>query len=145
MSLDTFIGTKIIQATPMNRKEYNDFRGWELPKDENGDDAGYLVIYPDSNPNTSHYQGYVSWSPKKQFDDAYLTIGKVDHLEPFQQRLLGEFTLLKDMLKKLKKFIGSPNFFKLDFFTRSKLEEQSRHMNAYKTVLAWRTKDLQMK
>lgn len=66
-----YIGTKIINAKPMNRQEYNDFRGWTLPADENGDDEGYLVEYLDGGKNTEQYQGYISWSPKKQFEDAY--------------------------------------------------------------------------
>ena len=66
------IGTKMVNATPMNRAEYNEFRGWLLPADENGADEGYLVEYLDGGePNTSHYAGYVSWSPKAQFDAAY--------------------------------------------------------------------------
>lgn len=48
-----FIGTKLINAIPMTRKRYNDFRGWELPADENGEDEGYLVEYLDGGkPNT---------------------------------------------------------------------------------------------
>ena len=46
----------------MNRLDYNDFRGWDLPKYENGADAGYIVQYVD---------GYISWSPHDQFYDAY--------------------------------------------------------------------------
>lgn len=53
-----FIGTKIIKAMPMTRGEYNKLRGWNIPKDENPDDKGYLVEYSD---------GYISWSPLKQF------------------------------------------------------------------------------
>jgi hypothetical protein len=41
--MQTYNGTKIIRALPMTRKEYNDYRGWQLPADENGDDEGYLV------------------------------------------------------------------------------------------------------
>lgn len=67
-----YIGTKAINAKPMNRLEYNKLRGWELPSDENGDDEGYLVEYPDGGaPNCVGFDGYVSWSPKKQFEDAY--------------------------------------------------------------------------
>ena len=67
-----YIGTKIILAEPMNRQEYNDYRGWELPDDEDGREEGYLVEYPDS-PNSNHacHAGYLSWSPKDQFDNAY--------------------------------------------------------------------------
>lgn len=66
------IGTKQVKSTPMNRLDYNIFRGWELPANENGSDEGYLVEYLDGGaPNTPHYAGYVSWSPKAQFDAAY--------------------------------------------------------------------------
>lgn len=60
--MKTYIGTKIIQAKPMTRGEYNNFRGWQIPQDENPNDDGYLVKYPD---------GYISWSPKQVFEDAY--------------------------------------------------------------------------
>lgn len=67
-----YIGTKRINAEPMTRAAYNLFRGWELPKDENGDDAGYLVEYIDGGAaNTATYKGYVSWSPKDVFERAY--------------------------------------------------------------------------
>ena len=69
---DLYIGTKMINAEPMTRAAYNVFRGWELPADENGDDEGYLVEYlDDGKPNTTTHAGYVSWSPKEQFDNAY--------------------------------------------------------------------------
>jgi hypothetical protein len=67
-----YIGTKLVNMAPMTRQEYNDFRGWTLPYDENGTDEGYLVEYLDGGkPNTPHYAGYVSWAPKAQADDAY--------------------------------------------------------------------------
>lgn len=70
--MKTYIGTKIVNMKPMTRAEYNIFRGWELPSNENGDDAGYLVEYTDGGkPNTEQYAGYVSWSPKDQADAAY--------------------------------------------------------------------------
>jgi len=70
--MKNYIGTKLIGAIPMNRLAYNEFRGWDLPADENGDDEGYLVEYHDGGkPNTESYAGYVSWSPKEQFDNAY--------------------------------------------------------------------------
>ena len=57
-----YIGTKIIEGKPMTRGEYNLYRGWTIPENENPEDAGYLVKYPD---------GYESWSPKEQFEEAY--------------------------------------------------------------------------
>ena len=69
-----YIGTKIINAKPMNRLDYNVFRGWALPKDEDGTDEGYLVEYTDGGkPNTKDFAGYVSWSPREQFEQAYHT------------------------------------------------------------------------
>ena len=60
--MERFIGTKIVYAEPMTRGEYNLFRGWQIPADENPDDPGYKVVYSDD---------YVSWSPAAAFDEAY--------------------------------------------------------------------------
>jgi len=70
--MNRYIGVKEINAKPMTRREYNDFRGWDLPANENGDDEGFLVEYIDGgSPNTPDYKGYVSWSPKDVFERAY--------------------------------------------------------------------------
>lgn len=49
-----------VEAEPMTRGDYNKFRGWTTPADENPADEGYIVKYPD---------GYVSWCPKAQFEN----------------------------------------------------------------------------
>jgi hypothetical protein len=70
--MQRFIGTKEIRAVKMTRLEYNIFRGWTLPADENGLDEGFLVEYVDGGEaNTAEYAGYVSWSPKDVFENAY--------------------------------------------------------------------------
>jgi hypothetical protein len=67
-----YIGVKLIHAKPMTRAEYNAYRGWELPADENGSDAGFLVEYLDGGKaNTPDHAGYVSWSPADVFERAY--------------------------------------------------------------------------
>lgn len=67
-----YVGTKVIAATPMTRLEYNKYRNWQLPADENGDDEGYLVEYQDGGkPNHPDHSGYISWSPKDVFDRSY--------------------------------------------------------------------------
>lgn len=63
--MQTYIGTKIIKAEPMNLGNYNKHRGWTIPPDEDPSREGYLVEYPD---------GYKSWSPKEVFDVAYREI-----------------------------------------------------------------------
>lgn len=60
--MQKYIGTKMIEAKPMNRGDYNLYRGWQIPADENPAEDGYLIVYQD---------GYESWSPKPQFDEAY--------------------------------------------------------------------------
>lgn len=70
--MKTYIGTKLVKMQPMNRAEYNTYRGWVLPEDEDGNDDGYLVEYLDGGkPNVAGHEGYVSWSPKAQADAAY--------------------------------------------------------------------------
>ena len=59
--IQQYIGVKIVEAKPMTRGDYNEYRGWTIPKDEDPNDAGYLVVYPD---------GYESWCPKQQFEEA---------------------------------------------------------------------------
>lgn len=72
MTMMQCIGTKLINAQPMTRQAYNDLRGWTVPDDENPADAGYLVEYLDGgSPNVPGYAGYVSWSPKEVFEQAY--------------------------------------------------------------------------
>jgi hypothetical protein len=70
----THIGHKNIMATPMSRGDYNKYRGWELPSNERYDDDGYLIEYESrvgEASNVQGHEGYVSWSPKQVFDDAY--------------------------------------------------------------------------
>jgi hypothetical protein len=60
---------KQVHAEPMTRGEYNIYRGWSIPADENPNDAGYLVVYNKDTPK--HYE---SWSPKDVFDDGYTVV-----------------------------------------------------------------------
>lgn len=71
-----YIGMKVVHAEPMNRIEYCTKRGWDVPKDENPYDEGYLIKYPD---------GYISWSPKDVFEGAYK---KADGVAPYYHDLL---------------------------------------------------------
>lgn len=70
--MQMYFGTKMVAARPMTRAAYNDYRGWQLPADENGADEGYLVEYQDGGAgNHPDHEGYISWSPKVQFEKAY--------------------------------------------------------------------------
>lgn len=54
-TMQTYIGCKIIQAEPMN-EDMGRISDGGPPR------SGYRVVYPD---------GYISWSPKEVFEEAY--------------------------------------------------------------------------
>lgn len=131
-----FIGTKVILAEAMTRAAYNAFRGWTLPADENGADAGYLVEYQDGGkPNVSGRAGYVSWSPKEQFDNAYRARPAVPALAPHQQRVVDEKAELDERLEKLVAFTKTPIFAGLDSAERNRLDKQAEAMTMYSYIL----------
>jgi hypothetical protein len=69
--MDTYIGVKLIKAEPMRLGAYNEHRGWKIPSNQDPEKEGYLVTYPD---------GYISWSPKDQFELAYFKTEKEDSI-----------------------------------------------------------------
>ncbi len=72
MQKPVFISHKKVTPTAMTLAEYNAIQGWKLPKDQNGAIEGYLIEYLDGGePNHKDYAGYISWSPKEQFDNGY--------------------------------------------------------------------------
>ena len=68
--MEKYIGTKMVKAEPAFRVSGENFRNeihpksWSIPVDREGQtwEDGYKVEYPD---------GYVSWSPKEVFEEAY--------------------------------------------------------------------------
>lgn len=147
--MKTFIGTKVIKAsTEMSRKEYCEYRGWELPKDENGDDRVYLVEYePDetSKPNHPNHQGYISMSPKAVFEKAYIPIKTSNDIKdyekllPHQKRVRDEADELNDKIEKLDTFIESNSIFQtLDEAEQNRLIQQVRGMEYYFSILVER-------
>lgn len=85
-----YFGTKQIIATAMTRLTYDQYRGWELPSDENGDDAGYLVEYVDGGAsNHPDHAGYISWSPSDVFDRAYQESGSMSFGHAIEAMKLG--------------------------------------------------------
>lgn len=53
-----YIGAKIVTARLMRLGDYNEYRGWQIPDNEDPTRKGYLVQYED---------GYESWSPLEAF------------------------------------------------------------------------------
>ena len=44
--MKNYIGVKVVAAEPMSRGEYNEYRGWKIPSDENQEDEGYQLNAP---------------------------------------------------------------------------------------------------
>ena len=129
--MQQYIGKKLINAKPMNRLDYNNFRGWELPSDENGADEGYLVEYVDGGKaNTDEYEGYVSWSPADVFDRAYRPCG--NHV----QRMQIEFDDLQDKFTKLDDFLLTDSVYTLPIEQTNLMRKQHGLMYEYLSVLS---------
>ena len=70
--MTAFVGTKSVLATPMTRGEYNEYRGWQIPENEDPNEQGYLIEYVDGGkPNDERHAGYISWSPADVFERSY--------------------------------------------------------------------------
>lgn len=103
--MDKYIGCKLVEAERMTRGDYNKKRGWTIPENENPEDAGYFLKYPD---------GYLSWSPAEVFENAYLklsdnpklpsgiSIGQEmvdDFIASYEVFTLGENTMVRCVLR----------------------------------------------
>lgn len=128
-----YIGKKLVKATPMTRLAYNQLRGWELPADENGEDAGYLVEYTDGGQaNHPAYTGYISWSPAAVFERAYnIAESRID-------RMLIEESELKERITKLSEFVAGDVYLKLHKDEQNLLAAQLSAMTTYYAILAMR-------
>jgi hypothetical protein len=105
-----YIGTKIVTA-------------WEQSKDEQ---PGYAVKYQD---------GYISWCPKAQFEEANVAIGHVGHLQPHQQRVVAECEQLADRIQKLEAFLSTPVFAGLPEDDQQLLKMQADAMVLYLGII----------
>lgn len=134
-----YVGTKILVALAMTRAAYNEYRGWKLPSDEDGADDGYLVEYQDGGkPNHPDHAGYISWTPKAQFDAAYVAIPSIDGLAPHQIRAAGELAQLRDKTKKLRAFVFGPAIDTVPADEHHRLSKQLDAMDEYEAILSAR-------
>ena len=120
-----YTGTKEVKARPMTLGEYNDYRGWDLPSDEDAAKEVYLVEYaidPESPPNHADHAGYITMSPKHVFDKAYRRSGT------FQDRLQIEINELESKIGKLDSALEGKKVTEESVLI---LELQLTQMNAY--------------
>lgn len=136
--MHTYIGTKMIMGTPMTRGKYNEYRGWTMPENEDGNEEGYLVEYPDGNTNHENHAGYISWSPKNTFEASYIDLGHIADRLPYQQRVIGERAELKKKLEALADFLNSPASSHPSSIDLRPLHLQRKAMVAYLSILDMR-------
>lgn len=121
----------------MTRGDYNNFRGWNIPENENPNDKGYIVKYSD---------GYISWSPKSVFEEAYDEIGNKPLIDTvvlmksndYKERFIAEYQQLVIRYKGLKKMLDNWDKGELSFVPtcpRSTYNMQIKSMADYIAVL----------
>ena len=124
-----YIGIKRVEAKPMNLGDYNAYKGWTNPDNEDQATEGYFVKYADD---------YVSWSPAGAFEEAYTEEGTnalVDSAlgmasSNYAEQFIAEYRQISDRIEKLDSFLKMYRAGKLRM-----LEVQLSIMNSYKTVL----------
>lgn len=137
-----YIGVKQVEAKPMTRGEYNDYRGWTVPADENPADEGYLV---------KHSDNYVSWIAKDEFEKTYNVVG-VRSLNDsallmvstdYKDRFIAEYIQLETRIKGLETMLSNWDKELLTFIPscpRSIYNLQLEYMKKYLAVLEARAK-----
>ena len=132
LTMVAFAGTSLVHAATMTRQEYNDYRGWQLPEGENGNDIGYILEDRAGQKNTEQLDGFVQWLPKDEF------LRKFASAETPQDRVRLEQRELYTKLDALENFLdkGQPSFINGEQWAL--LQEQQKHMDAYHDVLVKR-------
>lgn len=95
--MNKYIGFKMIEAEPMNLGDYNKFKGWTIPANENPEKEGYKVKYSDD---------YISWSPKEIFEKAYMEVSPNKKLESeisISKQMVDDFIIGYDISSKMDK------------------------------------------
>lgn len=118
--MKTYIGTKKVQAEPMNEFDAVQ-KGYARPNIDNHEwREGYYILYPD---------GYESWSPKNVFEQAYKCAQT--HID----RMRIEYKELWDKTERLEKFIKSSAYSELANEDKALMRVQYAIMVSYTTVL----------
>lgn len=136
LSMCAYLGSMAVHAATMTRQEYNDFRGWQLPESENGEDQGYLIEDREGKKNTEQLEGFVQWLPEDEFKRKFKPQPKT-HIE----RMLEEKEALDVKLNALKAFLVKVATNEAPMLTDDQvgnLEEQCEAMQSYSDVLGIR-------
>lgn len=140
--MEGYIGADQVLAEYMTRGDYNKYRGWKVPVDENPADEGYLV---------KHSEGYISWIAKDEFEKIYNAVG----IRPlndtmllmvstdYKDRFIAEYIQLETRIKGLETMLNNWDKELLTFIPscpRSTYNLQLEYMKKYLAVLEARAK-----
>lgn len=137
-----YINVEQVEAKKITRGDYNNYRGWTVPTDENPADEGYLV---------KHSDNYVSWIAKDDFEKTYNVVG-VRSLNDsallmvstdYKDRFIAEYIQLETRIKGLETMLSNWDKELLTFIPscpRSIYNLQLEYMKKYLAVLEARAK-----
>lgn len=130
----TYSGTKTLYAWPATKVQYNNYRGWVTPSDEDPLEPGYLVEYTNGGeqdkPNHPNHAGYISWSPAGVFESTYHEVST-----DWRDRVQQEGVELRAKITKLEAFLANDGG---TVQQRELLTVQLGYMEGYAKVLAQR-------
>ena len=141
--MQKYIGVERFEAKPMTFGDYNIYRGWQIPADENPAAEGYFVKY---------YDGCETWIPKKNFEEACAMednsplLATVFNMKSsdYKKRFEAEYRQLKIRYDGLKKMCEKWDAGELDFTPtcpRGIYDKQMAAMADYLRVLEVRAYD----
>ena len=137
--MQTYINSKLVQASPMTKQDFSRHNGWVVPINDTIEDAvGFLVEDPKGISNHKDHKGRIHWLSYAEFLTEYVDLGDISSYPEFQQRMIGELAQLNLKLNALHKYTKSDQFLKLAFEDRDLLQEQCRVMTHYSDVLTQR-------
>lgn len=137
--MQTYTGTKTVKAIPTTKREYLEYRGWDVPKGEDPEEVIYLVEYavdPKSTPNHDAHEGYITMSPKHVFDEAYRSNGKLTFGMAVEAMKDGKKTVREGWNGKEMFLVVSPGARGLpssDFFNKD-LAEHAKKLGGFMDV-----------
>lgn len=130
----TLMVSSAVFAWPMTLGEYNAYRGWEIPADENPDEAGLLLEHMRNPPKRNHpnHQFHITWSNTDAFMTAYAALDAANMT--WQDRVKLESAELSSKIAALHEFIAEHRD-KVSFPQRSLLKQQHTTMQMYNNIL----------
>lgn len=124
---------KQVLVKEMTRGNYNEFKGWIIPENENPLDEGFLLKDPDSN--------YITWIPKDIFEKTVtvesplIDTAILMKSDDFKDRFRAEFYQLSIRYEGLQKMVNAYENNQLKFTPKCTLEIFKSQLDAMKKYI----------